>query len=45
MRRLLAAPGGVILAMTLSAAGCTSPPTTQKLAKDAAAAIDRKSVV
>ena len=39
MRRLSAAGGGVIFAMTLSAAACTSPPTTQKLAKDAAGAM------
>jgi glyoxylase-like metal-dependent hydrolase (beta-lactamase superfamily II) len=38
-RRTVAAQGALILAGTLWAVGCSSPPTTQALAKDAAAAM------
>jgi glyoxylase-like metal-dependent hydrolase (beta-lactamase superfamily II) len=38
-RRILTAPGAIILAGTLWAVGCSSAPTTQSLARDAAAAM------
>jgi glyoxylase-like metal-dependent hydrolase (beta-lactamase superfamily II) len=38
-RRTLTAPGALILAGTLWAVGCSSAPTTQSLARDAAAAM------